>query len=241
MSEDNGFGKFIGGLIAGAALLCLGASAARPSRLVSRKIRSSRSFRRRRNPGSAWRETEAEIMEYIREARGVMQELRNPKPPPVDAEFISNETMVLRRVRDMARERFASLDELHNPGDTDALIFILRETSEALETANGSDRSQDAPPEATKECRYPFACAESPCPKPHTAKTFGTANEPDRSQDAPPEAMKQPWRVVQDGLGTWNVWETESVAGWAPRSVALSLTEENANQIVSDHNRGLNG
>lgn len=84
--------SFIGGLIAGAALLGVGVALGKPSRPATRKHMAYRSFRRsRRNPGFEARANDREIMEYLREARDWMREVRNPKatfPPFNEAGFV---------------------------------------------------------------------------------------------------------------------------------------------------------
>ena len=103
--------SFIGGLIAGAALLGVGVALGKPSPRRPRHFARKRIYRgsySRPNPGAFQREALA----YIREAREMLQELRNPKTPafeplrPVfeDAEFVSGTAHVEAEAQDPTRD-----------------------------------------------------------------------------------------------------------------------------------------
>jgi hypothetical protein len=236
--------SFIGGLIAGAVILGAGVALGKPSPRRPRHFARRRIYRgsySRPNPGAF----EREALAYMREARELIQELRNPKTPTFEpyvpfegAEFVRPGTAHVEAeaqdaTRDAKKERLICPQCFH-PSHGD---FCPSDQCPC-------GRSQDAPPEANGMnseqwhmlCMFMFRMLEDEGNKQFKAE-LRRQMDLSNAEPCPTPGEKQPWKVIQDGLGNWNVWEWGPRDGLAPKSVALSLTEENARQIVSDHNR----
>lgn len=75
--------KWLGGFLARAGAVALGVLIAKPAR-KNRYVRVHRN-RTRMNPGWRQRRLEREMLEFLREARTILEVMNNPKAATVDA------------------------------------------------------------------------------------------------------------------------------------------------------------